>query len=181
MSLVCDGISFDRRMAKRSWGARIAHLAIATALLTAPISVTWARSVTPNNALESRPTAAGAVATDKHWSLAEWAGDTAFLGHFLLPGYVSVSNDGSVHSKAHIIAGAANRAGTDVASAKRAMEAYAKAHPHGTSTVLYGNLAVISFYNPELGPEKGVTSSDVMVYADGSWHAIYSQHTGVRP
>ena len=137
-----------------------------------------AQDAIPNPAVESQPTAAGAIATDHHWSLAEETGDTAFLDQLLLPEYRSVSNDGTAHSKERIVAGAAKRRGTDTASALRTLAAYRKAHPYGTSTVLRGNLAILSFYDPELGPQKGVESSDVLVYIDGHWHAIYSQHAG---
>jgi hypothetical protein len=46
--------------------------------------------------------------------------------------------------------------------------------------VVHGDTAVISFYDPTLGPQKGVKSSDVFIYVDGHWHALYSQHTDVH-
>lgn len=163
---------------------RRAHRAACLALLTAfssallPFTVQAQDATIPDPALESQPSAAGAIATDDHWSLAETIGDTAFLDQFLLPEYRSVGNDGKVYSKRQLVAGAAKRSGTDMASARRTLAAYRKAHPHGTTTVMRGNLAILSFYDPALGPQKGVTSSDVLIYVDGHWHAIYSQHTG---
>ena len=166
-------------MSLRNLGiSRIGCLALVTVVSASALPLGARAQASPTSPVESQPTAAGAIATDEHWSLAEMMGDTAFLDRFLLPEYRSVNNDGSAHSKAQIVAGAAKRSGTDLASANRTLADYRKAHPYGTSTVVRGNLAILSFYDPTLGPQKGVKSSDVMVYADGRWHAIYSQHTG---
>jgi hypothetical protein len=45
--------------------------------------------------------------------------------------------------------------------------------------VVHGNIAVVSFYDLSLGPDKGVKSSDVFLYEGGAWHAAYSQHGAV--
>lgn len=159
---------------------RYASLVLVTMLLVSALPLaTWAQAAMPVMAVESQPTAAGALAIENHWILAEMTGDTAFLEQFLLPPYRSVNNDGSANPKAAIVAHAAKRSGTDAASAQRALADYRKAHPYGTSVVLHGALAIITFYDPALGAEKGVKSSDVLVYGDGHWHAIYSQHTSV--
>lgn len=129
--------------------------------------------------IETQPTAAGAIATDQHWSRAEIYGDTVFLNTLLLPGYRSVGHDGVAHSREQIIAGAAKQ-GRDTVAAIAAVTAYRKAHPYGTQVVLHGNAAVLSFYSPALGAEKGVRSSDILLFEDGRWHALYSQHTDVQ-
>jgi hypothetical protein len=49
----------------------------------------------------------------------------------------------------------------------------------GSSAVIQGDTAVVTFYLKPLGPEKGIMSSDIFTYVDGGWHAIYSQHTSV--
>jgi hypothetical protein len=49
----------------------------------------------------------------------------------------------------------------------------------GSSAVIQGDTAVVTFYLKPLGPEKGIMSSDIFTYVDGGWHAIYSQHTTV--
>ena len=57
------------------------------------------------------------------------------------------------------------------------VEAWIKAHPSGKSVVIRGDTAILSFYDPKLGPQQGVRSSDIFVYEDGHWHALYSQHS----
>ena len=56
---------------------------------------------------------------------------------------------------------------------------YRKQHPYDTKVVIEGDVAVISFSDPILGKEMGVKSSDILVYQDGAWHALYSQHSQV--
>lgn len=131
------------------------------------------------SAAETQRTEAGVTATDNHWSLAEYTGDTAYLDQMLLPQYQSVNVDGTSHSKAQILAGAAKNRGTDIATANGKVAAYRSAHPYGTITTIHDNTAVATFYDQALGAQKGIKSSDIFVYADGRWHAIYSQHTQV--
>lgn len=62
-------------------------------------------------------------------------------------------------------------------AARRRVEAWPAAHPSATSLAVRGDVAVLSFYDPRLGPQRGVRSSDIFVYgADGRWYALYSQH-----
>jgi hypothetical protein len=129
---------------------------------------------------ETQQTEAGVMATDTHWSLAEMTGDTAWLDQMLLPEYRSVGNTGVVHAKDAILAGAAKRKGTSLEQARLKFANYQRQHPYGSAVVMHGNTAVVTFYDPALGPRKGVRSSDVFIYADGHWHALYSQHTGVQ-
>lgn len=117
------------------------------------------------------------IAVDRHWLEAELDGDSAWLDTMLLPEYRSVGADGVVHAKAAIIAHATKNRGND--SERRKVEAWLKAHPSGQSVVIHGDTAVLSFYDPALGAAKGVRSSDIFVYVDGRWHAIYSQHSAV--
>ncbi|MEP6897942.1 MAG: nuclear transport factor 2 family protein [Rhodanobacter sp.] len=138
-----------------------------------------AQDAMPAAAVEAQKTEAGAIAVDNHWSLAEMTGDTAYLQQMLLPEYRSVNADGKAYSKDRIVAGAAKRSGTDLATAKSKIDAYKKAHPYGTSVVLRGDVAILSFYDPARGAQKGVKSSDIFVYVDGQWHAMYSQHGDV--
>lgn len=132
-----------------------------------------------SDSLEAQRTAAGAIATDEHWSRAEIHGDTAFISALLVPEYRSVGPDGVAHSRAMIIAGASKRGADTVASAAAAA-AYRAAHPSRTQVLLEGNTAVITFYSPALGADRGVRSSDILVYEDGRWHAVYSQHSNVQ-
>lgn len=155
-----------------------------TTILIAVVAALCAGSSTSDaqrasGTLEAQRTAAGAIATDEHWSRAEIHGDTAFISALLLPGYRSVGPDGVAHSRAMIIASASRRGADTVASAAAAA-AYRTAHPSRTQVLLVGNTAVVTFYSPALGAEKGVRSSDILVYEDGRWHAIYSQHSNVQ-
>jgi hypothetical protein len=56
-----------------------------------------------------------------------------------------------------------------------------KLHPHGTSVRIDGDTGVVTFYSLKGGPQKGVMSSDLFTYMNGRWHAVYSQHTAVKP
>jgi hypothetical protein len=126
-------------------------------------------------------TAAGANAVDDHWGEAEHHGDTAYLNRLLSPGYRSVGPNGVAHSRSQIIAGAAKTI-DPAASAKAVADsaAYVTAHPFGVSILLQGNTAVRSFYSRKLGPQKGVIGSDILVYVDGHWHALYSHSSDIK-
>ena len=128
---------------------------------------------------ETQRSEAGVMAVDRHWSIAELSGDTAWLDQMLLPEYRSVGNRGNAHSKQAILAEAATRKGTDVAKAQLEFTTYQKEHPYGSAVAIHGNTAIVSFYDPALGPQEGVKSSDIFVYVDGHWHAMYSQHTSL--
>jgi hypothetical protein len=58
---------------------------------------------------------------------------------------------------------------------------YMKLHPIGTSVRIEGNTGIVTFYSLKGGPQKGATSSDIFTYLNGRWHAVYSQHTAVKP
>ncbi len=155
-----------------------ARSTFALALICVSLNLLAANGPTPNGAHETEKTAEGAKAVDDHWLRAEVNGDTDFLSHFLLPGYRSVNANGSAISREHIIAGAAKNKDSD--KAKQEVAAWMKANPTETAVALHGDIAVVSFYDPALGPDKGVRSSDVLIYEDGAWHAMYSQHSVVR-
>lgn len=149
---------------------------MATCLLMSPAR---AQESGPSSAAEMQRTEAGVTATDNHWSLAEYTGDTAYLDQMLLPQYQSVNVDGTAHSKAQILAGAAKGRGTDLATANGKFAAYRSAHPYGTTVTIHDNTAIATSYDQALGAQKGVKSSDIFVYENGRWHAIYSQDTQV--
>lgn len=128
---------------------------------------------------EGERTEAGAQAADDHWLRAEVDGDTNFLEQFLLPGYRSIGATGVSHSREQIIAGAMKNKDSD--AMKEKVAAWRKAEPTEIAVLLHGNIAVVSFYDPALGPDKGVRSSDILVYEDGGWHAVYSQHAAKGP
>jgi hypothetical protein len=163
---VCDRRFSHTHAARAGWAA----FSMAMCLLMSPAKA-------QDSAVETQRTEAGVMATDDHWSLAEMTGDTAYLEQMLLPQYESVNDDGSAHSKAQIVAGAAKRSGTDIATANSKLSAYRKEHPYSSTVAIHDNTAVATFYDPARGPQKGIKSADIFVYADGHWHAMYSQHT----
>jgi hypothetical protein len=139
----------------------------AAALLSLPLAAVAARP--------QPKTAAAVIAADNGWDRAENTGDVAYVDNLLLPDYRSVSADGSVHSKADILANTKSNVGSPEHAAKVAK--WQAAHPMDTAAVIQGDTAIVTFHLKPLGPEKGIMSSDIFVYRDGEWHAIYSQHT----
>jgi len=153
----------------RFYATRVLSVA---AVLALPLSVFAAPSAKPQP-----KTAAAVIADDDGWEKAEETRDVAYVDNLLLPDYRSVSADGSVHDKAAILANAKRNLGSAEHADKVAK--WLAAHPMGTTAVIQGDTAVLTFYLKPLGPEKGILSSDIFVYRDGEWHAIYSQHTDV--
>ena len=117
-------------------------------------------------------TAAAVIAADEGWLKAEETGDTAYVDNLLLPEYRSVNADGSVHDKAAILASAHKNVGSTARTL--ADEKWLAAHPMGTAVLIQGDTAIVTFYLKPLGPEKGIMSSDIFVYRDGRWRALYS-------
>ena len=123
---------------------------------------------------ETAHTAAAVKAVDDHWSQAEIHGDTAYLDQLLLPEYRSVSPNGHAIGKANILQGA-REVGSSRARQQK-IQQYIRTHPYAVTVALHGDTAVLTFYTPKLGPQRGISSSDIFVYEKGGWHAIYSQH-----
>lgn len=129
---------------------------------------------------ETQHTAAAILAVDHHWSIAEMSGDSAWMTDMLMPDYRTVSNNGTVHDKQALLGGMAKHKPITPAEAETKLAAFEKEHHIGSSVVIHGDMAVVSFYDTALGLDKGTLSADVFVYQDGHWHALYSQHTGVH-
>jgi hypothetical protein len=145
----------------------ISRVLSAAAILSLPLAAVAAK-------LQPK-TAAAVIAADEGWDKAENTGDVAYVDNLLLPDYRSVSADGSVHDKAAILANAKSNIGSPDHAAKVAK--WQAAHPMETAAVIQGDTAIVTFHLKPLAPEKGIMSSDIFVYRDGEWHAIYSQHT----
>jgi hypothetical protein len=126
---------------------------------------------------ETQKTNASVMAVELHWTQAEVHGDVAYIDRLLLPEYRSVNANGVAHPKSAILAGA-RKNGRSGEAAQR-VAAYFKAHPYETRITIQGDTAVCTFYSPALGLTKGIKSSDILVYLNGGWHAIYSAHTSV--
>jgi Domain of unknown function (DUF4440) len=142
----------------------------AAAVLSLPLSALAAPTAKPQP-----KTAAAVIAADDGWSKAEETGDVAYVDNLLLPEYRSVSADGSIHDKATILAHTKKNVGSQDYAAKVAK--WQADHPMDTAAVIQGDTAILTFRLKSVAPEKGIMSSDVFVYRDGEWHAIYSQHT----
>jgi hypothetical protein len=127
---------------------------------------------------ETKKTVSGVIAVEHHWTEAEVHGDTAYLSQFLLPQYRTVTASGVARTKNALLARARKNGTSDKMA--RIVAAYMKAHPSGTSVTIQGDTAVVTFYDLRLGREHGITSSDILTYSNGRWHAIYSQHTALK-
>ncbi|HEX5353257.1 MAG TPA: nuclear transport factor 2 family protein [Rhodanobacteraceae bacterium] len=121
---------------------------------------------------ESAHTSAAVIAVDDHWSQAEVNGDTAWLGRMLTPDYRSISADGKILDKPTLLAHATKNRGSD--KMRKQVDEWRKSHPTKESVVMHGDVAILSFSNPKTGR---VRSSDIFVYRNGGWHALYSQHS----
>jgi hypothetical protein len=132
-----------------------------------------------SQAVAAQPKTAEAVlAADDAWLKAELAGDTKFLDQLLLPEYRSVGAGGKVADKSKIIAHAQKAGGTPELAAQVA--SWKAAHPIRGEVSIFGDTAVLRWVL--IKPENGdpVSSSDIFVYRDGQWRAIYSQHTSAE-
>jgi hypothetical protein len=129
-----------------------------------------ADTLTPK-ADETLKTSAAVIAVDKHWGEAELAGDNAYLDELLLPDYRTVDPTGVAHGKSR----GARKPATPEEQAKA--KNWLATHAIEAKVVISGDTAVLTWYDPSLGPERGVRSSDIFVYQGGQWHALYSQHS----
>jgi len=118
------------------------------------------------DAPETERSVEGVRAVEAHWQKAFLGGDAAYLDTLLDPAYVSVGHAGNARPKAEIIA-----------LSKKVAEKKMTPQPpdHPANIVVRDNAAVVS------DSGSGDTSVDVFYYADGRWHAWYSQHTPVQP
>jgi len=117
-------------------------------------------------ASETERSVEGVRAVEAHWQKAFLSGDGAYLETLLDPAYVSVGHAGNARPKAEIIA-----------LSKKVAEKKMTPQPpdHPATIVVRDNAAVVT------DSGSGDTSVDVFYYADGRWHAWYSQHTPVSP
>ena len=128
------------------------------------IVLACARAAFAAQAPETERSIEGVRAVEAHWQKAFLAGDAAYLETLLDPAYVSVGHAGNARAKAEIIA----------LAKKIAEKKMAPQPPEHPATILVrDNAAVVT------DSGSGDTSVDVFYYADGRWHAWYSQHTPV--
>jgi len=62
---------------------------------------------------------------------------------------------------------------------KQEVAAWQAAHPVDQQVTLQGDTAILSFVSAAPATKGKLYSSDVFVYVDGRWRALYSAHTGL--
>ena len=125
---------------------------------------------------ETQHSAEALLAVTNHWSDAEVQGDTAYLSRLLAPEYRSVNADGSFVPRSTLIDHAAHRTPEQAA----AITAWRASHHHGTRVVIDHDTAVLSYYSGPDSPDAPISSSDIFVYRDHHWQALYSGHTALK-
>ncbi len=115
------------------------------------------------------------IAADERWGQAEQDGNSQYVDHLLLDGYTSIGSAGKVTTKAQIVKGAKER-GKSAEYSKMVADWKAK-HPSVANVAIYGDTAVLTWLPTNAGSTPPVNSSDIFVFRDGDWRAIYSQHT----
>jgi hypothetical protein len=130
----------------------------------------------PTSADETEHTEAALRAIVEHWTDAEVSGDVAYLEQLLAPEYRSVSAKGASHTRAMLLDHARHNTGS--AKARKQVEDFRREHPTEKSVVIHGDLAIVSYFDPELGVDSSIRGSDVFVYESHRWRAVYSLHNG---
>ena len=125
---------------------------------------------------ETQHNAEALLAVTNHWSDAEVQGDTAYLARLLAPEYRSVNADGTFVPRSTLIDHAAHRTPEQAA----AITAWRASHHHGTRVVIDHDTAVLSYYPGPDTPDAPISSSDIFVYRDHHWQALYSGHTALK-
>lgn len=116
---------------------------------------------------ETQMSEEGIKAVEAHWVRAFLTGDEAYLNTLLDNDYVSVNTKGVPRPKADIIALAKG-------IAAKGPQTIPPPSPN-MKIVVHGDAAIVT----DAG--FGQVSVDVFHYANGAWHAWYSQHTTVAP
>jgi hypothetical protein len=135
-------------------------------LFFAATSTAATAAATAADTLENARTIDGVRAVEAHWQRAFLAGDGDYLDALLDAQYVSVGHAGNARPKAEII---------ELSKTIAAKHIKPEPPEHPATIVVRDDAAVVT------DSANGDTSVDVFYYADGRWHAWYSQHTPVVP
>ena len=130
-------------------------------------------SAPPPAAVEDRATEEGIRAVEVHWQNAFTHGDGVYLEKLLTEDYLSVSGKGVARDRKTIV---------------QLAEGYAKKNPTAetvtalspeTEVRVNGTTAIVTSLGVMTTPAGVIHSRsvDVFFYANGHWHAWYSQHT----
>jgi Tfp pilus assembly protein PilW len=128
-------------------------------------------AATPAAAAEPK-TAAAVKAVDDAWGDAEAKGDAGFVARLLLPGYRSIGGAGKTTTREDIVTHTTKQRAPDYA---KKVADWKRQHPSRADVTLFGDAAVVTWAST--APATTVYSSDIFVYRDGHWRAIYSQHS----
>jgi hypothetical protein len=120
-------------------------------------------------------TAAAVIRADTSWQFAESHGNAGFLDHLLLPCYVSVAADGSVTTKAMLVAKAGKRQPSQLRELQDRVAEWRRKHPTQPTVLINGDTAILQWITSD--KRQLVSSVDVFTYVGGQWRAVYSQHT----
>jgi hypothetical protein len=120
-------------------------------------------------------TKAAVIAADNAWGQAEQDGNSQFVEQLLLEGYKSVGSSGKITTKAHIVEGSRKRGKS--ADYARMVAEWKNKHPSEADVTIFGDTAVLTWIPTDAGSAPPVNSTDIFVYRDGQWRAIYSQHS----
>lgn len=83
--------------------------------------------------------------------------------------------DGKFATKAAIVARAVKSRGSQ--TMKQQMTIWERAHPVEKKVTIQGDTAILSFLSASPTTKGKLYSSDIFVYVNGRWRALYSQHT----
>jgi hypothetical protein len=117
---------------------------------------------------ETDKTAAAVTCVEDHWQQAFLGGDAKYLGELLSDGYHSYTPAGVARDRAAVVTLAQDYA------KKHAGEPAPAAGPK-PEIQIHGDVAVVFWHAPD---GKTLGSVDTFYWADGHWHAWYSQHAG---
>ena len=141
-------------------------------------SVAYLMLLATSTALASEPkTVEAVIAADDGWLKAEVSGDVEFLDRLLLPEYISIGTDGTVTPKSKIVAHAGSRSAEERTKLQALIKEWKATHDVRPEVTIFGDTAVLTWIMDKPGTNDPVSSCDIFVYRDGSWHAIYSQHS----
>ncbi|TPG40670.1 subclass B3 metallo-beta-lactamase [Sphingomonas koreensis] len=161
--------NLDSRLASESATRTVATRTVATEPVLAP----WQQA--HSSATVSERSEAAVRDADDNWGKAEARGDAAFVDWLLLPEYQSVDPTGKATGKNAIVAGTRARGSSPEAAARIA--AWRAAHPTRAQVTMFGDTAILTWISLLPATDGRISSSDIFVYRDGHWHAIYSQHS----
>jgi hypothetical protein len=149
-------------------------------LLIVSLLLVASPALTATDSDETEPTEAALRAVEDRWSRAEDDGDVRYLELLLAPEYRSIGANGESTTRAKLIERAARvKDATARAEAHKTSQAFMKAHPTELTVVVHGALGIVSFFNPQGGPDHAVRGTDVFVYEGHRWRAVYAFHNSV--